>query len=90
MLLKYNGFFKKWEKEATYMFRDFYKPVYNKDGSIKLPIRESTGFLGFGSKKKHEVEKDLEIGSDRLAKRAERIINHGYQQYKTEQSLLFE
>ena len=90
MVLKYNCFFKKWEKEATYMFRDFYKSVYNKEGSIKLPVKESTGFLGFGSKKKHEVEKDLELESDRLAKRAVKIINRGYQQYKTEQSLLFD
>lgn len=89
MVLKYNCFFKKWEKEAIYMFRDFYKPVYNKEGTIKLPVIESTRFPGFGSKKKHEVEKDLEIGSDRLAKRAERIINRGYQQYQTEQSFLF-
>ena len=89
MVLKYNGFFKKWEKEAMFMFKDFYKSVYTKGSVIKLPIMESTGFLGFGSKKKHEVEKDLEIESDRLAQQAEKIINRGYQQYRTEQSLIF-
>ena len=71
------------------MFRDFCKAVYNNEGTIKFPIMESSGFLGFGSKKRHEVEKDLELENERVAKRAVKIINRGYQQYKTEQSLLF-
>lgn len=90
MILKYNNFFHKWEVETAYLFKDFYKPVYSSEGKLKIPVLEGTAFMGFGSKKKQEVVKDIDVGSVKVAQRAERIINRGYLQFKNEQSLTFQ
>ena len=86
MILKYNGFFQKWEVDSAYLFKDFSKPAYTKDTVVKIPVWESSGFLSLGSRKKLvEVVKDMPMDSPRLAGRAEKIINRGYELFKAEQ-----